>query len=71
MPPSFEKFIIKIYTNDEEEYSITPEPDGKLFDAYLIYLLLGRDINHLEVISASGSEQDKYILETVEIHDNP
>ena len=37
----FEKFIIKIYTNDDEEYSIDPDTDGKQVGLSLIHIFLG------------------------------
>jgi hypothetical protein len=76
---AFEKFSIKIYTNDDEEYSIDPDAEGKqvgindehhIFDSYLIYLILGSDINHLEIVSSSDDDQDKYVLDKLEVHDN-
>jgi len=76
---AFEKFIIKIYTNDDEEYSIDPDAEGRqvgindehhIFDSYLIYLISGSDINHLEIVNPSGNDQDKYILDKLEVHDN-
>jgi len=78
-PQEFGKFIIKIYTNDDEEYSIDPDAEGKqvgindghhIFDAYLIYLILGTDINRLEIVSLSGEDKDKYVLDKLEIQDN-
>jgi hypothetical protein len=77
---SFEKFIIKIYTNDDEEYSIDPASEGKqvginnehhIFDSYLMYLILGSNIDHLEIMSSSAGEKDKYVLDKLEIRDNP
>jgi hypothetical protein len=77
--PPFSKFNIKIYTNDEEDYTIDPDSEGRqvglndehhIYDAYLIYLILGSNINHIEIVSASSRDQDKYVLDKVEIHDN-
>jgi hypothetical protein len=77
--PSFHQLTIKIYTNDDEEYSIDPAAEGKqagindehhLFDPYLVYLILGQDINHLEVINSSGDENDKYVLDKLEIQNH-
>lgn len=76
---TFDKFSIKIYTNDDEQYSIDPDAEGKqvaindehhIFDSYLIYLILGSDINHLEIVSSSADDQDKYVLDKLEVHDN-
>jgi len=78
-PPPFEKFVIKIYTKDDEDYSIDPATEGKqvgisgehhIFDTYLIYLILGTNIDHLEIVSSRGDNQDKYVLDKLEIHDN-
>ena len=77
--PRFPKFNIKIYTNDDQDYTIDPDSEGKqvglndehhIFDSYLIYVILGSSINHLEIVSTSGGVPDKYILDKVEIHDN-
>jgi hypothetical protein len=77
--PRFSKFIIKIYTNNDEEYTIDPDSEGKqvgindehhILDSYLIYLILGTGINHLEIVSPSGNGQDKYVLDKLEIQDN-
>jgi hypothetical protein len=75
------KFIINIYTNDDQEYSIDPEAEGgqiglneehHIVDSYLIYLILGTgNINHLEIASPSPDLiKDKYVLDKFEIHDN-
>ena len=67
----FEKFEIKIYTKDGEEYPIDPDADGKIFDGYLIYLILGTDIHHLEIVPLSAEEQpDRYVLDKLEVRDN-
>lgn len=75
----FKKFIIKIYTNDDEEYTIDPDAEGKqvgindehhIFDSYLIYLILGQDIDHLEVVGPSEDDKDKYILDKLEIRND-
>ena len=72
----FERFEIKVYTNDGEDYTIDPNAEGRqvgvndahhIFDSYLIYLILGSDINHLEVVTPAGDEGDKYILDKLEI----
>jgi hypothetical protein len=74
------KIIIKIYTNDDQQYSLDPGSEGKqvgindghhIFDAYLIYLILGSTIDHLEITSPSGEDHDKYVLDKLEIQDNP
>jgi hypothetical protein len=76
---TLKKFIIKIYTNDDEEYTLDPDAEGNqigindehhIFDTYLIYLILGQDINHLEVADPQGNDQDKYILDKLEIHND-
>ncbi len=76
---AFEKFVIKIYTNDGQEYSIDPDAEDKqigtndehhIFDSYLVYLILGQDINHLEVVSLSGRGKDKYVLDKLEIRND-
>jgi len=73
------RFIIKIYTDDDEEYSIDPDAEGRqvgvndehhIFDAYLIYLILGQDIDHLEVVGPSEDDKDKYILDKLEIRND-
>jgi len=78
--PGFSKFIIKIFTDSEEEYTVDPDSEGKqvgindehhIFDAYLIYLILGTDIDHLEVINSIGNKPERYVLDKVEVHDNP
>ena len=75
----FEKFIIKIYTNDDQEYSIDPYAEGKqvgindehhIFDSYLIYLILGPDIDHLEVVSSAGDDKGRYVLDKLEIQND-
>jgi len=76
----FDKFMIIIYTNDDEEYSIDPEAEGKqigigdehhIFDSYLIYTILGKAITHLEIVNPSGhNDQNKYILDKVEVRNN-
>jgi len=67
----FQKYVIKIMTNDDQEYSIAPDHSGKIFDAYIIYLILGSGIDHLEIVSPSNQEdQDKYVLDKLEVHDN-
>jgi hypothetical protein len=77
--PQFSKFVIIIYTNDDEEYVIDPSSEGKqvgindehhIFDSYLIYEILGSEINHLEIASTSGKDKGKYVLDQVEVHDN-
>jgi len=74
----FEKFIIKIYSNDDQEYEIDPNAEGKqvgineehhIFDTYLIYLILGQGIDHIEIVSPSGDSQGKYVLDKSEIRD--
>ena len=68
---AFGKYIIKIYTNGEQEYSLDPDSGDKIFDSYLIYLILGSDINRLEVVSISGvNEHGKYVLDKSEVHNN-
>jgi len=67
----FEKFIIKIYTVDDQEYSITPDSQRKVFDSYLIYLILGGNISRLELVSTLPGVNDRYVLDTSEVHDNP
>jgi len=70
---AFEKSIIKIYTNDDQEYSIVPNSERKIFDSYLIYLIMSSDIDHLEIVSTSAQEkegQDRCVLDKVEIHNN-
>jgi len=76
---AFKKFIIKIYTNDDQEYSIDPDAEGKqvgindahhIFDSYLIYLILGQDIDHLEIASPAGNDKSKYVLDKLEIQDD-
>jgi len=77
---AFDKFVIKIYTNDDQEYLIDPQSEGKqvaidgehrIFDQYLIYLILGTSIDHLEIISSIGGDKpDKYVLDKLEVHDN-
>ena len=78
-PSSLENSAINIYTNDDEEYSIDPNSEGKqvgindehhLFDAYLVYLILGQNIDHLEFVTSSGAGQNKYVLDKLEVHDN-
>lgn len=73
------KYIIKIYTNDGEEYLLDPNTEGKgaglkkehhIYDPYLIYLILGQDINHFEIVSSSGDSKDKYVLDKLEIKDD-
>lgn len=72
----FDKFTIKIYTNDGDDYSIDPNAEGgqvgindehHVFDSYTIYLILGTDINHLEIVTPAGDEGDKYVLDKLEI----
>ena len=72
------RFIIKIYANDEQEYLLDPNaaskktgPNGEHYfsDMYLKYLVLGGDINHIEIISTSGDNKGKYVLGQVEIND--
>lgn len=74
----FEKYIIKIYSTDDQEYTIDPQAEGQktdingehqIFDSYLIYLILGKEIDHIEILGASGN-QDKYVLDKLEIHNN-
>ena len=65
----FDKFIVKIYTNDDEEYRMGTGMQGKIFDSYLIYLILGQDINHFEIVSASGDGQDRYVLDQLKTQD--
>src|SRR5665213_3069025 len=78
-PGVFKKFIIKIYTNNGEDYTVDPDEAGKeigsngdhhIFDTYLIYLILGQDINHFEIISRDGNNNDKYILDQWEIRND-
>jgi hypothetical protein len=75
------KFVINIYTNDDQQYSIDPDEEGaqigpndvhQITDSYLIYLILGKDsINHIEIASPSPDlMKDKYVLDKFEIHDN-
>ena len=76
----FEKFVIKIYTNNDDEYTLDPNAEGKqvgiddehhIFDSYLIYLILGSTIDHLEIVNPSGRDgQKKYVLDKLEIHDH-
>jgi len=75
---AFQKFLIKIYANDGEEYSIDPDAEGRqvgindehhIADDYLIYLILGTDIHHLEIVSPSGDAKGKYVLDKLEIRD--
>jgi len=70
------KFVVKIYTNDGEDYLLDPNaegqpagPDGEFhtYDSYLIYLMLGQDINHFEIVSVSGDIKGKYVLDKLEI----
>jgi hypothetical protein len=74
---NFEKFTIKIYTKYDDEYTIDPDSEGNqvgvneehhIYDSYLIYLILGSGIDHLEVTSATG--RDKYLLDKLEILEN-
>ncbi len=73
------KFVIKIYANDGEEYSFDPNAEGQqegpngeyhLYDTYLIYLILGQDINRFEIVSSLGNVKDKYVLDKLEINDD-
>ena len=75
--PAFGKFLIKVFTGYDEEYTIDPDSEGKqagindehhIFDQYLIYVILGSDITHLELISPVNN-QAKYVLDKLEIHD--
>ena len=76
----FEHFDIKIYTTDDQAYDIDPEGEGihqgfigehPIFDKHLIELILGKDIDHLEVVNTSNyNDQSKYILDKVVIYDN-
>ena len=72
----FKKFIIKIYSNDDQEYLIDPDGEGRqigvsdehhIYDPYLIYLLLGSEINHLEIVNQADDGKDKYVLDKLEI----
>ena len=72
----FKKFIIIIYTDDEESFPVDPDAEGKqigvagehhIFDPFLIYLILGQKIDHLEIISTSNDQKDKYVLDKLEI----
>jgi len=73
---AFEKPLIKIYTDDDQEYTIDPSEEGKqlhsaqehhITDTYLVYLILGGGINHIEVVSTMAHVHDKYILDQLEI----
>lgn len=76
----FEDFIIKIYTTDDQVYPIDPDAEGHhkgfigerhIFDKRLIGLILGKDIDHIEVVNLSvHNDQSKYILDKVVIYDN-
>jgi hypothetical protein len=70
------KFVIKVYTNDGEEYLLDPNTEGEqagpggkyhIDDSYLIYLMLGQDIHHFEIVSVSEAIKDKYVLDKLEI----
>lgn len=75
--PAFKKFFIKIFSNDDQEYIIDPATEGKtiglggehhLTDDHLIFLILSHDeISHMELISAEGNTNDKYVLDQLEI----
>lgn len=75
----FKKFTIEFYTNDDQEYSIDPDAEGKqigindehhIYDSYMIYLILGQTIDHLEIVSSSRDEKDRYILDKLEIRND-
>lgn len=75
----FKNPVINIYTIDDQEYTIDPGAEGKqvgisgehhIFDSYLIYLILGSEIDHIEVASSSTDVKDKYVLDKYEIHNN-
>ncbi len=75
----FEKFFIKVYTNDDQVYTIDPQDEGKqvgiedehhIFDSYLIYVVLGQDIDHLEVVGPGGEVKGRYILDKLEVQDD-
>jgi hypothetical protein len=76
---TFKKFTIEIYTDDDQEYTIDPDAEGKqigineehhIYDSYLIYLILGQTIDHLEIVSSSGDDKDKYVLDKLEIQND-
>jgi hypothetical protein len=73
------KFIIKVYANDGEEYLVDPNIEAQqagragehhLYDAYLIYLILNQGIHHFEIISVSGTNPEKYVLDKLEINED-
>jgi len=76
----FEDFIIKIYTTDDQVYPIDPDAEGDhkgfigeqhIIDKRLIGLIMGKDIDHIEVVSPSvHDDQGKYILDKMVIYDN-
>jgi len=72
----FKDFAIVIYSNDGQDFTIDPEAEGKqvgindehhIYDTYLIYLILGENINHLEIVSTSQQDKDRYILDKVQV----
>ena len=77
--PGFEKFFIKVYTNDGQDYTIDPYAEGSqvnindehhIVDSYLIYLILGTSIGRLEIQSSAGEEGDRYILDKLVVGRN-
>jgi len=72
----FGPFLIKVYSDDDQEYTLDPRAEGKqigineehpIFDSYLIYLVLGSKIDHIEIVSTSGVDLDKYLLDKLEV----
>jgi len=76
---AFKNYVINIYTDDDQEYSIDPHSDASqhgvsnehtIFDSYLKYVILGTSISHIDIIStAGGNDQEKYVLDKLEIQD--
>jgi hypothetical protein len=77
--PAFKKYVIHVFSNDFQDYTIDPLTEGKdngiegehhFSDAHIIYMILSHaEVDHLEIASADDETKAKYVLDKFEIHE--